>query len=281
MALRIMTNEVALGAQRNLNATEERLSHTIQKMSSGSRIVKSSDDAAGLAISESINATVRSLGQATRNAQDGISLIQVFEGGTNEVNNLLMRVRELAMQAASDTVGETERGLINLEAQETLKEVDRIARTTKYAGQNLLASDDEVSLEFQVGVNNDEIVDRITFAPGDSNLTADRLGVEGINVGEKADAQEALDTIDGAINRVNEVRARVGAAQNRLYSTINSQGIFAENLSAAKSRIRDADMAEESAKLARESILRQAGVAVLAQANQTPSLALQLLNQRY
>ncbi len=276
MALRIMTNEAAINAQRNLEMTNNRLHSTLEKLSSGYRINRASDDAAGLAISDTLNATIRSIGQAIRNAQDGASLIQVFEGGTNEINNMMMRIRELAIQASSDTVGDRERSLINNEVQELKLEVERVAQTTKYAGKNLLNGDAGM-LEFQVGTENNAEVDRILFDPGDADLTAGALGIDGIDVSDKVDSQESLDLLDNAIQRVNTVRAKVGSIQSRLMTTVSAQSIFQENLSAAKSRIRDADIALESTNLARESIIRNSGVAMLTQANQTPAVALQLL----
>jgi len=276
MALTIMTNELALAAQRNLNNTELRLNSTIQKLASGSRIVRASDDPAGLAISDNMNATIRSMGQAMRNAQDGISLIQVFEGGTTEISNMLVRLRELSIQSASDTVGDRERLMLNNEVQQLKQEITRIAKTTNYAGKDLLAGD-KIHLEFQVGANNDPEKDRVVFDPGQSNLTAEGLGVDGIDVSEKENSQNGLEQLDTAMNSLNELRARIGAAQNRLQTTINSQSVYIENLSAAKSRIKDADVAVETTNLARESILRQAGVSVLTQANETPKLALSLL----
>lgn len=276
MALRIMTNEAAMNAQRNLELTNNRLSSSLEKLSSGSRINRAADDAAGLAISDSLNANIRSIGQAMRNAQDGVSLIQVFEGGTNEINNMLIRVRELAIQAASDTVGDRERSLINNEVQELKKEMERVAQTTRYAGKNLL-NGEAPTLEFQVGTENNPDVDRITFEPGEANLTASALDVEGVDISAKEGAQDSLEVLDNAIMKVNEVRAKVGSVQSRLQTTINSSAIFSENLSAAKSRIRDTDIAMESTNLTRESIIRNSGVAMLSQANQTPSVALQLL----
>jgi flagellin len=271
-----MTNESAINAQRNLEGSVGRLQSTLEKLSSGSRINRASDDAAGLAISDTLNATIRSQGQAIRNAQDGASLVQVFEGGTNEINNMLTRIRELAMQSASDTVSDRDRSLIQNEVSELTNEIDRVARTTKYSG-HILLDGSAPKLEFQVGTNNDAEVDRITFDPGDANLTAGALGVSGADISSKDGAQNILDTMDEAIQRVNTVRAKIGATQNRLQSTISTGTIFNENLSAAKSRIRDTDIALESTNLARETIIRQSGVAVLAQANQTPALALQLL----
>jgi flagellin len=276
MALTIMTNELALAAQRNLNNTELRLNSTIQRLASGSRIVRASDDPAGLAISDNMNAIIRSMGQAMRNAQDGISLIQVFEGGTTEISNMLIRLRELSIQSASDTVGDRERTMLNNEVQEMKQEITRIAKTTNYAGKDLLAGD-EIHLEFQVGANNDPEKDRVVFDPGRANMTAEGLGVDGIDVSSKEGSQEGLQKLDEALTSINELRARIGASQNRLQTTINSQSVYIENLSAAKSRIKDADMAIETTALARESILRQAGTAVLTQANETPKLALSLL----
>jgi len=276
MALTIMTNELALAAQRNLNNTELRLNSTIQRLASGSRIVRASDDPAGLAISDNMNATIRSMGQAMRNAQDGISLIQVFEGGTTEISNMLIRLRELSIQSASDTVGDRERTMLNNEVQEMKQEITRIAKTTNYAGKDLLAGD-EIHLEFQVGANNNPEKDRVVFDPGRANMTAEGLEVEGIDVSTKEGSQEGLEKLDAALTSINELRARIGASQNRLQTTINSQSVYIENLSAAKSRIKDADMAIETTALARESILRQAGTAVLTQANETPKLALSLL----
>lgn len=276
MGLTIMTNELVLGAQRHLEQTGQRLNSVIQRLASGSRIVKASDDPAGLAISDSLNADIRSLAAAGRNAQDGISLVQIYEGGTNEINNMILRMRELAMQSSSDTVGDKERGMLSNEVNQLLDEVTRVARTTKFAGSELL-SGKEVNMEFQVGPNNDPEVDRIRFAPGDSNLTAEAIGIADVDISDKEQAQESLQALDDALNKVNEIRARVGSAQSRLNTTVQAQLILQENLMAAKSRIRDTDLAVESANLAKETILRQAGVAVLAQANETPRIALNLL----
>lgn len=271
-----MTNESAINAQRNLDLTNNRLSSTLEKLSSGSRINRAADDAAGLAISDTLNSNIRSIGQAIRNAQDGTSLIQVMEGGTNEINNMLMRIRELAMQSASDTIGDRERGLIQNEVKELTSEVERISQTTRYAGKSLL-NGEAPTLEFQVGIENNPDVDRIVFEPGEANLGASALGVDGMDVSKKDGAQESLEVLDNAINQVNTVRAKVGSTQSRLQTTIASQSIFSENLSAAKSRIRDTDIALESTNLARETIIRNSGIAMLTQANQTPAAALQLI----
>lgn len=276
MGLQINTNEVSLAAQRNLEITDRRFKGTVQRLASGSRIVQASDDPAGLAISDGLEATIRSIGAATRNAQDGISLIQVYEGGTTEINNMLVRMRELAIQSASDSIGDRERAMLDNEVQQLKQEIDRLACSTKFNGQQLL-SGEAINIEFQVGSNNEDDVDRIRFNPGDTNLKTAALGVSGFNVIDRDDARDGLDKIDEALTKVNEVRARVGASQSRLQTTISAQQIFTENLMAAKSRIRDADMAKETTALTRDSILRQAGVAVLTQANQTPALALSLL----
>ncbi len=276
MALTILSNPLAIAAQRHLALTEGRYHTSVVRMASGSRITRASDDPAGLAISDNMTATIRSMGQAMRNAQDAISLIQIFEGGTTEIDNMLVRIRELAMHSANETLGVQERRMLDNEAQELKREITRIARTTVYADRELLAGE-SLHLEFQVGLNNNPERDRIVFDPGDTNLTTDGLKLSDLSIGHKEDAQNSLDLLDQALGRVNELRARIGASQNRLQSTLNSQGVFLENLSAARSRIRDTDMAEESTANAREAILRQAGVAVLSQANETPKLALSLL----
>jgi len=276
MSMRIMTNESAINAQRNLEQTNNRLSSTLEKLSSGSRINRAADDAAGLAISDTLNSQIRSIGQSIRNAQDGVSLVQVFEGGTNEINNMLIRIRELAMQSATDTVGDRERALINNEVQELKNEIERVSQTTKYAGKVLL-NGEAPTLEFQVGIDNNPDVDRITFEPGEANLGASALDIDGIDISAKEGAQDVLETLDTAIQRVNEVRAKIGSIQSRFQTSIASSSIFSENLSAARSRIRDTDVALESSNLARETIIRNSGVSMLTQANQTPAIALQLL----
>lgn len=276
MSFTIQTNHLALTAQRSLEQVENRNARTIQKLATGSRIVVAADDPAGLAISDNMQATIRSIGQAMRNSQDAVSLVQVFEGGTNEISNMLIRLRELSMQSASDTVGDRERSMLNEEVKELKSEITRVARTTSYLDRELLAGD-EVRLEFQVGTGNDEEKDRIVFEPGKTDLTAEGLGVDDIDVSDRGSSQDGLEALDEAIVQVNELRARVGSTQNRLQVTYNSQGIYRENLAAARSRVRDADMAEETTNLVRDNILRQAGVSILSQANAAPQLALQLL----
>lgn len=227
MGLRINTNELSLAAQRNLEQTERRMHSVVERLASGSRITKASDDPAGLSISDALNAQVRSLGQAIRNAQDGISLVQVYEGGTNEINNMLVRMRELAMQSATDTVGDRERSMIDNEVQQLKMEIDRVAKSTKYASRELLAGE-QVRLDFQVGINNEDNVDRITFDPGNTNLTASGIDVDGISVTDKDGAQGALSAVDEALVKVNDIRSRIGAIQGRLNSTQIAQSIFQE-----------------------------------------------------
>lgn len=277
MALTIQTNVAALNAQNHLERNQNRLNDTLEKVGSGNRINRAADDAAGLAISDNLRADIRSLNQGVRNAEDGISLVQVYEGGTREISGMLIRVRELAMQAATDTVSDRERELIQYEVAEIIAEIDRLAGTTKFIGQDALLAGEALDIDFQVGKNNIDEVDRIRFDPGNLDLTSGGLGVDGLDFTTRDDARGSLDVIDEAIFGVNSIRAQVGAMQNRLTNTVNAQRIQIENLEAANSRIRDADIAAESTNLAKNQMLRQAGVAVLAQANQTPAVALRLL----
>ena len=275
MGLRIQTNMPSVVAQRQLRLNSGGVEKSMERLSSGLRINKAMDDVAGLAISESMRGQLQGLGQAERNAQDGVSFVQVADGGLSETTNILVRIRELATQAASDTIGDTERGFVNVEVRELTKELDRIAKTTEYSGAKLLDGS-APSLDFQVGVHGGED-NRITYNAGDSNATADALGVSGFSVGTKDDARNVLESIDPAISKIASLRANFGAIQSRMQTTINNISVYRENLSAAKSRIRDADIAEESANLAKSSILQQAGVATLAQANTSTALALKLI----
>jgi len=219
------------------------------------------------------------MGQAERNANDGISFVQVAEGGLNEVGNILIRMRELAIQAASDTIGDKERAFVNEEVKQMSLELDRIANVTTYNGTPLLNGESAKSeLAFQVGIrkeNNDS--DRIIFNPNEYNVKASELGVEGLSYASIDDARDAIETVDTAMNRVFEARARLGATQNKLNSTVNNIMIAKENLSAARSRIADTDMAAETSEMVRGNILQTAGVSVLAQANTAPMQALKLL----
>jgi flagellin len=278
MGLRINTNVAALNAQRQLMGTKLNLDKSFERLASGFRINRAGDDAAGLAISENLRAQVRGLKQASRNAQDGISLVQVAEGGLSEVSNILIRLRELAVQAASDTIGPVERQFLNVEYDQLVSEVDRIADGTEFNGNSLLNGQGSI-LDFQVGTRNDPSIDRISFDGSKADSNAAAIGVNLTSVADKASAQNSLSAIDNAIVAVSAMRADFGAIQNRLQSTVNNIAVSTENLSAANSRIRDTDVAEESAELMRNNVLLQAGTSVLAQANQSTAAALSLLKQ--
>ena len=280
MGLRINTNTAALNAQRNLYGTKLALDKSLEKLSSGYRINRAGDDAAGLAISESLRGQIRGLKQAWRNAQDGVSMIQVAEGGLQEISNILIRLRELGVQGASDTVGPIERQLLNVEYQQMLDEIDRIADSTEFNGTPLLSGTGAV-LDFQVGTRNDPNIDRLSFDASKADANSAALGVNLTTVADKASAQNSLSAIDEAIVAVSATRADFGAMQNRLGSTINNLSISLENMAAANSRIRDVDVAEETAEMTKQNILMSAGTSVLAQANQTSKQALQLLNQAF
>jgi flagellin len=276
MGLRINTNISSLNGQRQLSATKQGLDHALEKLSSGNRINRAGDDAAGLAISEGLKAHIRGLRQAKRNAQDGVSLIQVSEGGLNEISNILIRLRELSIQAASDTIGDIERSFTDREFQSLKQEIDRIANVTEFNGTPLLNGKAGV-FEIQVGVHNNPILDRVVYDGERADSSLDTLKLGGESVATKQGAQLSLSILDDALVRVNSIRADLGALQNRLQSTISSQAISDENLSAANSRIRDADMAEEVSEMTKYNILMQSGVAVLGHANNTASSALKLL----
>lgn len=276
MGFRIVTNTAAINAQRTLSTTRRMLDKSFERLSSGSRINRAGDDAAGLAISENLIAQVRGLRQAKRNAQDGISLIQVSEGGLNEISSILIRLRELAVQAASDTIGDTERKFTDREFQSLKDEIDRISNATEFNGTPLLNGRAGI-LEFQVGTRNNPMLDRIIYNGENANATLASLRLGGESVATKLGSQTSLAVIDDALIQVNSIRSDLGAMQNRLQSTINNLAVSDENLSAANSRIRDTDVAEESAELTRNSILLQAGTSVLAQANVASKLALKLL----
>jgi flagellin len=275
MGLRINTNIAAINAQRMLTGSTERMQKSLERLSSGYRINRSGDDAAGLAISDNLRAQIRGLRQAKRNASDGISLVQVTEGGLNEISNILVRLRELSVQASSDTIGDTERAFTNREFQSLKQEIDRIADTTVFNGIPLLNGESK-TIDVQVGVHNSGN-DRLSYDTQFANARLASLGLTEDEVASKVGAQESLARIDAGLKRVNEVRSTLGAMQNRLSSTINNLSIYDENLSAAQSRIRDVDVAEESSELVKQNILQQSGVSVLAQANSSQQHALKLL----
>jgi flagellin len=276
MGLRVNTNVQSLAAQRNLGVNNMAQKSSIEKLASGSRINHAADDAAGLAISEKMRADIRSVRQDVRNANDGISMIQTAEGAMTEVSNILVRFRELSVQAASDTVGDTERGFIDKEVQQLKQEVTRIANSTEFNGHKLLNGEGE-SMDIQVGLNNNSDLDRFHYDVSKTNVSLDALGIGSVSVADKGSAQNNLGSIDEAIKNLSGNRAELGALQNRLQSSINSMQIYDENMSAAKSRISDVDMASETAELTKTNILSQAGVSVLSQANQNNQLALKLI----
>jgi len=276
MGFRIATNVQSLSGQRALGTQRESQNHSLEKLSSGERIVRAADDAAGLAISEKFKAEIRSTRQASRNTQDGISLVQVAEGGLNEVGNMLIRMRELSIQSATDTITDKERSFTDKEVQSLKAEIDRIAKTTKFNGVELISGTGP-DLEFQVGTGPSAENDRLAFKANRYDSTLGALGMDSVSTATKADSQSNLEKLDMAISKVSENRADFGALQNRLQSTMNNLMVTDENISAANSRIRDADVAAESAELTKRNILTQAGVSTLAQANNSSMLALKLL----
>jgi len=271
MGLRVNTNIASMTAQRNLGVVSNRLSGNFSRLSSGLRIATASDDAAGLGISERMRAQIRSFAVAGRNAQDGVSLAQTAEGALQEVGNNLTRMRELAVQAANGTLTATDRATLDTEFQELSSEIDRIASQTTFNGLNLLDGS-ATSLDIQVGVNAAETV---TVSLADA--TASTLAIGSLDTTSVANANAAIAALDTAIDSISTSRGTLGASQNRMSSAIASIANARENLAAAESRIRDVDVAMESADLTRNSILQQAAVSVLSQANAQPQLALSLL----
>lgn len=276
MGLRINTNVSSINAQRNLSRTRLSQQKVLEQLSSGQRINRAGDDAAGLAISENLKAQIRGLGQAERNAADGISLVQIAEGGLSETSNILIRLRELAVQAASDTIGPTERKFLNVEFEQLVAEVDRIANSTEFNKVPLLNGTGAV-FDIQIGTRNDPLTDRLTFDASSADVNVAALGLNLASVADKISAQNSLAAIDSSIVSVSGIRADFGALQNRLQSTINNLQVSVENLSSANSRVRDADIAKSTAELTKTNILMQAGTSVLAQANKSTTSALTLI----
>ncbi len=274
MSISVRTNVSSLAAQGNLARTSGDLSRSISRLSSGLRVQSAADDAAGLAISEDFKANIRSLNQAKRNANDGVSMIQTADGALKEVGGLLTRMRELSVQARNGTVNSTQRGYLNDEFDTLRSEVDRIVNTTEFNGVSLLNGDQASGLAFQVGVGT-SADDRLTISIADSSSSA--LGINSSTISSTSGADTAITAIDTAIERISTRRAGLGAMQNRLATTMSNLDTYATNLSAANSRIVDVDVAEETANLTKNQILMQAGTAMLAQANQGPSIAMQLL----
>jgi len=275
----LLTNVASLDAQRNLNATQGSLQDSITKLSSGMRINSAADDAAGLGISQNLKADIASLGQASSNAQDGISMSQVAEGAMNSMQGLVSRMRELAVQSSNQTLGTTERGYIQTEYTQLSSEIDRISSTTSFAGQNLLDGSASTGLNFQVGINNTSN-DRIAMSV--TKLTTSTLGSTSLHLASASlstatNAQKAIAVFDAAIQQLSTARAKIGATQNRLQTTISNLSTTNQNLTAAESQITDVDIAQATSNMTQQQVLQQAGVSVLAQANSMPQAALKLL----
>lgn len=276
MGLRINTNIASQEVQKNLRASSALQESEYAKLSSGKRITKSADDAAGLAIAKKLEAETRGLRVATRNANDAISLVQVAEGGLNETTNILTRLRELSIQAGSDTVGDVERGYLSLEYEQLVQEADRISKTTNFNGRSLLQGQGSM-LQFQVGTSGNQY-NRIEFDAGFTDASAESLGIDGSNIREKSSAIENLSVIDAAIEKVSGFRANFGSIQSRLQSSINNLDVTVVNQESARSRIEDVDVADSTAKVASAQIKNAAGTATLAQANQLSMGALRLIS---
>ncbi len=273
--MKINTNIASLSGQNALSKSTRDVGESQSKLASGTRIVKAADDAAGLAISEKMKADIRSSKQANRNANDGISLVQTAEGGLSETTSLLTRMKELAMQAATDTLGDTERRLVENEYQGMQAELDRIAAGTEFGGRKLLNGQGS-NLDFQVGLGGQKM-NRVSYDSGAIRSDSASLGISGGRVTSKEDARNVLGRIDSAFDKISGHRAMLGSLQNRLQTSSNNLDVYTENMSASNSRIRDVDYAMESSNLARGKIITEAGTAVLAQANISPQAALRLV----
>ena len=274
MGLRVNTNVTSINAQRNLSTVTDRLSGNFRRLSTGLRISTAADDAAGLAISERLRSQIRSIDQAKRNANDGISMVQTAEGALNEVSSIMVRLRELAVQSANGSVSGQDRNTLNQEFSSLVDEVNRIGRSTEFNGIKLLDGSSS-SVSFQVGFGTTANIDTISVSLSAALSTS--LALNSLDIGSAGSTSTAITNIDAAINSVSSLRGSLGAIQNRLGSTINNLAIQSENLSAAESRIRDVDVAYETAQLTRNNILQQASVSVLSQANSQPQAALRLL----
>lgn len=277
MGLRIATNIASQSVQKNLKEVSNAGNAQLEKLSSGKRITKASDDAAGLAIATNLEAQTKGLRQASRNANDGVSLVQTAEGGLNETSNILVRLRELTIQSASDTVGDQERGFLDKEYQQLTKEVDRISDSTTFNGSQLLNGKGKGSMDFQVGAFAGE-QNKITFDSGETDSSSSSIGIAGTTISNKDDALGAISTIDGAIEKVSGQRANLGSIQSRLVSTIKNLETQTINQDSARSVIQDVDVAEASAALASNSVVKNAAVSTLAQANGIPNSALRLIS---
>ena len=284
MALKIFNNPASINAQRLLAQNSERLAKSVERISSGVRINKASDDAAGLAVSEALRSDIRAMRQAMRNANDGISMINVTEGALNEQSSILIRLRELASQSSTGTVGSTERQTIQLEFNSLRNEVDRITESTTFNGQGLIdgalasgiAAANQVVLQIGINSNSNSQIN-LNEEMNLSAITSTALSIQNLSLTSIDSALTALASLNTAISSVAQGRGKVGAVQNRLTRTINNLGVTIENLQAAESSIRDADIAEEIAELTRNQILVQSATAMVGQANMIPQSILQLL----
>ena len=274
MALIVNHNIASITAQRNLGISTSQLQGSVARLSSGLRITKASDDAAGLGVSETLRAQIRSINQAVRNSNDGISLLQIADGGAENIGNLLSRLRELATQSASGILGSNERSFLDQEFVALRSEIDRISAVTEFNGVKLLSGTDNDSLSLQIGFRS-SANDTLTLSLND--LTTADLTLSTVNVSTSANALSALSNIDSAISAVASARANVGSLQNRIDAAVLNLGVANENITAAESRIRDADIAFETSQFVRNQILVAAGTSILAQANTLPQQALTLL----
>ena len=275
MGMRITTNVAAINAQRQLVNSQRNIQNSMAQLSSGYRINRSADDAAGLAISENMKAQLRGIAQAKRNANDGISLVSTAEGALGEISNISTRIRELAVQSASDTMGERERNFIDEEAQQLKAEIARISAVSKWNDVPLLDGTTP-AFDIQIGHNN-TADDRIVYDASQSVATLEGLGLSELSLNSKEGARDAITLLDMSQDKVSGMRANIGAIQNRLQSTIDTLSITEENMAAANSRIRDTDIAATSSEMARNTVMLQAGTATLAQANQAALLAIKLI----
>lgn len=276
MGMRVATNIASINAQRSMVQNTRGMEKSMAQLSTGSRITKAGDDAAGLAISEGFKSQIRSFGQASRNANDGISMIQTAEQSMGEISNIATRLRELGIQAASDTIGDTERGFINKEVDALKSEIQRVADSTSFGSRKLLDGTGGV-YDFHVGTAANEKTDWISYDSSITNATLDNLGIADVDFTTKEGARSGLEAIDKAQTQINGSRAALGAMQNRLGSTVDVIGTMNENMNAANSRIRDTDIAQSSSELARNNVLLQATNATLSQANSFPQMALKLI----
>ena len=277
MGLRIATNIASQEVQKNLAQETGRTEETLRKISSGSRINKAADDASGLAISQRLEATSRGLGQATRNANDAISYVQTAEGALQETSNIIVRLRELSIQSASDTLGDDERTLLNFESEQLIEEVDRIAQATEFNGAKLINGEGQGELTFHVGPRAEE-ENKITYNSARADSTISTLGIASFNISTREGAEEGISSLDSAIDLVSGFRAELGSVQSRLQSTVRNLQTQKVNQDNAKSVIVDADIAEEVSKLARSKVIKHAAIAALSNANDLPMAALKLIS---